>query len=206
VTKAKPQAATAAGSENAAPDAGRPLRADARRNYDRLVVAARQVFTEQGAGAPMEAIARAADVGVGTLYRHFPKRIDIVEAVYRGDVDELSITAEKAVANLEPWPAVEAFVHAFARYAQVKRTLMSELQEAFEKHPELKLQSRERIEQAVDLVISRGQEAGVVRTDIQSPDVVQMIVPVCMSATMSPDQSERIMVMVLDGLRPPAKR
>ena len=65
------------------------MRADARRNYERLVDAARKVFADQGGGASMEAIAKQAGVGVGTLYRHFPKRIDVVEAVYRDDVDVL---------------------------------------------------------------------------------------------------------------------
>ena len=87
----------------------------------------------------MEAIAKEAGVGVGTLYRHFPKRIDVVEAVYRDDVDELVCTAEQAVADLEPWPAVVALLEAFVRYAQGKRTFLNELHEAFEKNPELRL-------------------------------------------------------------------
>jgi len=84
----------------------RPMRADAQRNYERLVAAARAVFAQQGGGASMEAIAKEAGVGVGTLYRHFPKRIDVVEAVYREDVDELTTVAESAVATMEPWPAL----------------------------------------------------------------------------------------------------
>ncbi len=76
---------------------GRPMRADARRNYELLVDAARKVFAEQGGGASMEAIAKQAGVGVGTLYRHFPKRIDIVEAVYRDDVDVLVGSAERGL-------------------------------------------------------------------------------------------------------------
>ncbi|HLY84538.1 MAG TPA: helix-turn-helix domain-containing protein, partial [Acidimicrobiales bacterium] len=83
------------------------MRADAKRNYELLVSAARDVFAAEGSDASMEAIARKAGVGVGTLYRHFPKRIDVVEAVYRGDVDELVATAEQAVAELEPLAAVE---------------------------------------------------------------------------------------------------
>ena len=65
------------------------MRADARRNYQRILEAARKVFADQGGGASLEAIAKQAGVGVGTLYRHFPKRIDVVEAVYRDDVDML---------------------------------------------------------------------------------------------------------------------
>ncbi len=94
----------------------------------------------------MEAIAKEAGVGVGTLYRHFPKRIDLVEAVYRTDVDQLVTTAEKSVADLEPWPAVVAFLDAFVEYAQGKRTFLNELHEAFEKNPDLKVRSRERID------------------------------------------------------------
>src|SRR5205807_2728553 len=129
-------------------DSKRHLRADARRNYERLVEAAHVVFARDGGGASMEAVAREAGGGVGTLYRHFPKRIDLVEAVYRTDVDELAAVAEKAVANLEPWPAVEAFTQAFRRYASTKRTFLTELHEAFEKSPDLKSRSRERIDQA----------------------------------------------------------
>jgi AcrR family transcriptional regulator len=181
-------------------EGGRPLRADARRNYERLLATARDVFNEQGAGAPMETIAKRAEVGVGTLYRHFPKRIDLVEAVYRNDVDELVITAEKAAANLEPWPAVESFLRAFVRYAQTKRTLMNELHEAFEKNPDLRSQCRERIDGAMELIIGRGQRAGVVRTDVRGPDVTALVSPMCTSASMTPEQADRLLPMILDGL------
>src|ERR1700691_3004606 len=98
--------------------AARPQRADAQRNYDRLVAAAREVFAQQGGGASMESIAKEAGVGVGTLYRHFPKRIDVVEAVYREDVDELIDVAESVVVvALEPWPALVAWLEAFVLYA-----------------------------------------------------------------------------------------
>ena len=100
---------------------GRPMRADARRNRELLVAAAHDVFASQGAGAPMEAIAKEAGVGVGTLYRHFPNRLDLVEAVYQTDVEELWETAQRVVAELEPWPAVEAFFVAFRRYARRSR-------------------------------------------------------------------------------------
>src|ERR1700721_2610848 len=83
------------------------MRADAKRNDERLVVAARKVFAEQGGGASMEAIAKEAGVGVGTLYRHFPKRIDIVEAVYRDDVAVRVGSAERGLTQLERGGAVK---------------------------------------------------------------------------------------------------
>jgi AcrR family transcriptional regulator len=185
-------------------DAGRCMRSDARRNNERLVTAAREVFAKCGGGASMEAIAKQAGVGVGTLYRHFPKRIDIVEAVYRTDVDDLVCAAEEAVAHNEPWPALVAWLEAFLRYGQVKRTFLNELHEAFDKNPQLKVASRERINQAVDTVLGRAQKAGVARTDLDGPDLMQILGPMCTSATLTEAQGERLLGMILDGLRPPA--
>jgi AcrR family transcriptional regulator len=182
----------------------RPLRADAQRNYLLLVDAAREVFAEQGGDASMEAIAKRAGVGIGTLYRHFPKRIDIVEAVYRNDVDELMRTAEGLLSDLEPWPALVEWLHAFIRYAQGKRVFLSELHEAFEKNPQLKVASRERINQMTQRLLERAQGAGVARTDVDGEDVMQLIGPMCMSATLTDDQGERLITMILDGLRTPA--
>ena len=181
-------------------DAGRPQRADARRNYERLVVAAREVFAQEGGGASMEAIARQAGVGVGTLYRHFPTRIDVVEAVYRTDVDTLVETADRVVAELEPWPAVVDFLEAFVRYAQGKRTFLNELHEAFERDPELRVRMFDRIQGACQLVIGRAQAAGVVRTDVDGKDVMQLVGPMCTNATLTEDQSMRLLGMILDGL------
>ena len=153
------------------------MRADARRNRERLVAAAREVFAEQGSGASMEAIAKQAGVGVGTLYRHFPNRFDIVEAVYQDDVEELVRAAEQATEDLEPWDAVEAFFEAFLRYAKTKQALLSELQQAFEKNPELRSRMRERIDAAFDLVVERAKEAGVVREDVSGHDLTQLVSP-----------------------------
>jgi AcrR family transcriptional regulator len=182
----------------------RPMRADAKRNYERLVTAAREVFAQEGGGASMEAIAKEAGVGIGTLYRHFPKRIDVVEAVYREDVDELTTVAESVTATMEPWPALVAWLEAFVRYASGKKRFLNELHEAFEKNPELRVVSRERIVGALGLVLTPAQEAGVVRTDIDAPDLMQLLSSMCMSATLTPDQSGRLLVMIQDGLRPPA--
>ena len=184
--------------------ATRPLRADARRNYERLITAAREVFAKEGGGASMEAIAREAGVGVGTLYRHFPQRIDVVEAVYRDDVDQLVSTADQVIAEFEPWPAVVAFIEAFGRYAQGKRTFLNELHEAFDKHPELKLRSKERIDDAMDRVVRRAQDAGAIRTDVNGAELMQLVSPLCINATLSEDQSHRLLGMILDGLRHPS--
>jgi AcrR family transcriptional regulator len=179
----------------------RPKRADARRNRELLVVAARVVFSAQGAGASMEAIAKEAGVGVGTLYRHFPTRLDLVEAVYQSDVEELWAAAQRVVSELEPWAAVEAFFEAFLRYAQTKQALLGELQQAFEKKPGFRSQARELIESSFDLVIDRAKDAGAVRADVDGADVMQLVSPVCTNASISPEQTARLLGMILDGMR-----
>ena len=182
---------------------GRPMRADARRNYDLLVEAARKVFAQCGGGASMEAIAKEAGVGVGTLYRHFPKRIDIVEAVYRDDVDVLVDSAERGLTELEPWPALEAWLYAYMDYGRSKRTFLNELHEAFEKNPDLKPASRERVWDVCEKVLHRAQDAGEARRGIDGADLMQLVSPMCMNGTLDVEQGERLLLMVLDGLRPP---
>src|SRR3954454_16721168 len=115
-------------TEQSAADPGlRPMRADASRNRARLGEAARPALTARGSTGSMEEIAKAADVGVGTLYRHFPRRIDLVEAVYRDDVDGLVALAEQVAADTGPWEGLVAWLQAFVRYAQSKRTFLTEL-------------------------------------------------------------------------------
>lgn len=187
------------------PAPAKPLRADARRNRERLVQAARTVFASRGSEASMEEIAKAADVGVGTLYRHFPRRIDVVEAVYREDVQGLVDLAQRSAESPDAWQALADWLQAFVRYAQSKRTMLTELHEAFEKDPDLALSLREQIGAASGLVLARAQEAGCARPDLTPADLMQLVGGMCMSRMSTPSQNERLLVVVLDGLRlPPA--
>jgi AcrR family transcriptional regulator len=165
------------------------------------VVAAREVFTAQGSEASMEAIALQAGVGAGTLYRHFPRRIDLVEAVYRNDVEELRLAAEKAVANLAPWDALVSWLDSFLRYSLGKRVFLTELREEFEKNPLLKLHSRELVEQSFTLVLENAQRAGVARTDIDGTDLMLLVGGMCTSPTLLKAQGKRLLAMVVDGLK-----
>ncbi|HTZ42675.1 MAG TPA: TetR/AcrR family transcriptional regulator [Jatrophihabitans sp.] len=193
---------TAGTAESSAPC--RPMRADARRNYERLVAAARDLLTERGSEVGMEEIAKAADVGVGTLYRHFPRRIDLVEAVYREDVDGLVTLARQLADTTEPWDGLVAWLQGFVRYAQSKRVFLTELHEAFEKNPDFKLDSRDKIAAAAATVLTRAQQAGVARTDIDHADLMQLVGGMCMARNASLPQNERLLTLVLDGIRPPA--
>lgn len=181
-------------------DAVRPMRADAARNRQRLVESARSVFAERGSEASMEEIARTADVGVGTLYRHFPKRIDLVEAVYREDVDGLVVTAAE-VAGQDAWDGLRLWLEAFVRYAQSKRTMLTELHEAFEKDPDLAVALRSKILGAVSSVLARAQAEGSARLDIDGADVMQLVGGMCMAKNATLAQNERLLTFVLDGIR-----
>lgn len=181
--------------------ATRPLRADARRNRDRLVDAARSALTEHGSEASLEEIARSAGVGVGTLYRHFPRRIDLVEAVYREDVDVLVARADALAEDPDPWQALGEWLRAFVRYAQSKRTFLTELHEAFEKNPDLASSSRERIRAATGRVLARAQAAGLARPDVTETDLMQLVGGMCMSRAATLAQNERLLTYVVAGIR-----
>ena len=198
------QVSTTVGPETASASdesAHRAIRSDAQRNRDRLVAAAREVFAVEGSDASMEAIAQQAGVGAGTLYRHFPRRIDLVEAVYRNDVEELLLAAEKAVANDAPWDALVNWLDAFLHYSLGKRVFLTELRESFEKNPELRLSSRERVEQSFTLVLENAQRAGAARTDINGSDLMLLVGGMCTGPTLVKAQGERLLAMVVDGLR-----
>jgi AcrR family transcriptional regulator len=188
-------------TEETTADALRPMRADATRNRARLVVAARAVLTDRGSSATVEEIAKTADVGVGTLYRHFPRRIDLVEAVYREDVDELVGQAGEQGDATDAWQGLVNWLDAFVRYAQAKRPFLTELHEAFEKNPDLAVESREKIARAAGMVLRRAQDAGVARTDVGQEDLMQLVGGMCMARNATLEQNQRLLTFVLDGIR-----
>jgi AcrR family transcriptional regulator len=177
------------------------MRADARRNRARLVAAARDEFAERAHEASIEDIARRAGVGVGTLYRHFPRRIDLVEAVYEDEIDTLIESADEADAMPDPYAGLGRWLEAYTRYAMNKRNLLKELQEAFERDPSLRLQMRERLVASADRVLSRAQAAGVARPDVSGEDLLRLVGGICMSATGTAEQNERLLQVILAGLR-----
>jgi AcrR family transcriptional regulator len=177
------------------------MRADARRNYDRILTAAREQFAERGTDASIDDIARRAGVGSGTLYRHFPRRIDLVEAVYSTDVDTLVTAAATAETMPDAFAGLAFWLQAFVRYAESKRALLNELHEAFERNPDLRVQLRERLLAAAGRVLERAKAADVVRRDLTAADLMQLVGGMCMSATAAPGQNERLLTVVLAGLR-----
>jgi AcrR family transcriptional regulator len=180
--------------------AQRPKRADARRNYEKLLTAAGEAFAENGTAASLEDIARRADVGIGTLYRHFPTRQDLLEAVYIDEVEEMSRAAAD-LTDLEPWDALVTWLHQFVRYAATKRALADEMMATIDRDAEVFVACRTAITAAGDLLLRRAQEAGVVRPDTNFTDVGRMVAGIAAIRTADPGQIERILDVALDGLR-----
>jgi AcrR family transcriptional regulator len=180
--------------------AQRPRRADARRNYERLLTAAGEAFAENGTAASLEDIARRADVGIGTLYRHFPTRQDLLEAVYIDEVEEMSRAAAD-LADLEPWDALVTWLHQFVRYAATKRALADEMMATIDQDAEVFVACRTAITEAGNMLLRRAQEAGVVRPDTNFTDVGRMVAGIAGIRTADSGQIERILDVALDGLR-----
>jgi AcrR family transcriptional regulator len=177
----------------------RPKRADARRNYDKLVAAALALFTEEGTSAPLEDVAERAGVGIGTLYRHFPTRQALLEAVYVDEVEAMARAADD-LSELPPWDALSQWLHQYVGFAATKRALNEALMEAAPDSDVL-LTCRTAIVGAGTALIERAQHAGVVRMDTNFMDVVRMVGGIAMVPTADPAQKERLLELALDGLR-----
>jgi AcrR family transcriptional regulator len=192
---------TGAPATTAEAPARRQLRADAQRNYDRLIDVARETFTELGGDTPLEEVARRAGVGIGTLYRHFPNRLDLLESIYREDVDRLSTLARTVTAERAPWDAMVAWLEEFSVYAATKRVLLAEIVSVAGRDAEVLTHSRVVIMEAADLVIGGAQRAGVVRKDIEYSDVTRLVGGCTMMPGADAAQQKRMLNLVLDGLR-----
>jgi AcrR family transcriptional regulator len=179
------------------------LRADAARNRARLVEAARDLFVsgKPDAEVSLEQVAKAAGVGIGTLYRHFPTRLDLLEAVYREEVDVLQQAAESLVPGHTPVEALELWLEVFVDYAATKRHIFHELVEAVGRESELMTHSRAVMSAAADSMVGRAQEAGQVRTDVTATDVLRLVGGCTMMPNFDRAQTGRILKVVMDGLR-----
>lgn len=184
----------------------RPKRADALRNYEKLLAAARDAFTQDGTSAALEDIARRAGVGIGTLYRHFPTRKHLLEAVYVDEVEAISRAAQN-LDDLPPWEALVQWLHEYVGFAATKRAVADELIAYIDQDAEVFASCRAAIMGAGDGLLQRGQQAGVVRPDATFADVGRLVGGIATIRGADPEQIARILDMALDGLRyvPPAE-
>ena len=178
----------------------RPKRADARRNYEKVLAAARDAFAAGGEATSLEEIARRAGVGIGTLYRHFPNRQALVEALYVNEVEELSRSAEQ-LDGLDPWEALNSWFERLMGYLATKRALAAELTNYLDPDAPLLQACRASLFAAGEPLLKRAQEARVVRDDAEFSDVLHMVVGISKLPTSDPKQIEHIIRIALDGLR-----
>jgi AcrR family transcriptional regulator len=178
----------------------RPKRADARRNYEKVLSAARDAFAEGGEATTLEEIARRAGVGIGTLYRHFPNRQALLEAVYVNEVEEVCRSAAELNAD-DPWEALTAWFRRLMGYLATKQALVHELLNYLDTGATLFQVCRASLYDAGDPLLKRAQEAGVVRQDVEFPEVMQMVVGIAKIPASSPSQVDHILRIALDGLR-----
>jgi len=177
-------------------DTARPLRADARRNRDKLIAAARETFAEDGVAASLEEIARRAHVGIGTLYRHFPTRKDLFQSVYLDEVDKLCRTAEE-LSDRPPFEALAEWLRAFVAYFATKRALA----EALNHDSALFAGGRDKIHAVAKPLLRRAQEAGAARSDVAFDDVIRLVGGISGVQAASEEQRERLIQVAVDGLR-----
>jgi AcrR family transcriptional regulator len=178
----------------------RPKRADARRNYDKVLAAARDAFAERGSSTSLEEIARRADVGIGTLYRHFPNRQALLEAVYVDEVEDLCHTAAD-LDDLPPWDALVGWLHRFVAYMATKQALAAELMDYVDRDASLFQSCRTLLFAAGEPLLARAQQAHAVRGDTDLSEIIQMVGGIAKIQTTEAGQMDHILDIALDGLR-----
>lgn len=181
----------------------RKPRADSIRNRERLLEAATHVFSAGGREASLEAVAREAGVGIGTLYRHFPTREALFEAVYRHEVDQLGELAEHLARDAPPVEALRKWLHANVRLVAAKKGMIEALQLVAHGSSELKAYSFARLTDALGLLLDRAKKAGEIRTDISPDDLLRTLVGIFYSQGTADWQTTalRLVDVFVDGLR-----
>jgi AcrR family transcriptional regulator len=181
----------------------RPRRADAQRNYERIVAVARAAVTEQGADVVLEDIARRADVGIGTLYRHFPTRQALFEATFLDEAVDLRARAEALADAPSPFEALVQWLHLQMDFGARGRAMGAAVMNA--KHTdgtEIQLACAS-MRTAGDALLQRAQAAGEVRADVEMTDVLRLILGVVMANEQAadPERAERMFDLVIAGIR-----
>ncbi|MER7007755.1 TetR family transcriptional regulator [Dactylosporangium sp. NPDC000555] len=186
------------------PPIARPQRADARRNYDRLIAVASEAVAERGADASLDDIAKRAGVGPGTLYRHFPTRQHLLDAVFHERIVLLRDEAARLVeGEPDPVAALEAWLRAFIEHLRRYRGLSDALKAIYDKDDELMIGAHDMLRWSVGTLLTRAQKAGVARTDIDGSDLLRIGHGAGMVVEPGPagdERAERLIRLLMDGV------
>ncbi|TDD02948.1 TetR family transcriptional regulator [Nonomuraea deserti] len=184
-------------------DAARPLRADARRNREKIITAAVSVFAEEGLDAHLERIAKEAGVGTATLYRNFPTREALIEAVYRNEVAQLCDAVPGLLAAHPPYEALRAWTRLFLDYVTAKLGMADALRAIVATGGNPYGHSRDMIQAAITALMDACAAAGTIRTDISPADMGAALAGIALTSARPEqrEQAERLLDLTLDGLK-----
>ena len=191
------------GGRDEADTISRRPRADAVRNRERVLRAAKAVFNVGGPEASLEAVAKRAGVGIGTLYRHFPTREALFEAVYRREVDQLAELADELKGTPEPLEALRRWMHATVDFVATKKGMSAALAVAMQASSPLAAYSLDHLTRAADTLRRRAVEEGAIRADVSADDMVRTLVGLCYTYHQPGWQANvlRMVDVFIDGLR-----
>ena len=183
-------------------------RADARRNVESLLDAARKAIARDGPEASLDDIARDAGVGSGTLYRHFPTRVALLEAVYRDEVQRLCAEGDRLLeSGLEPGAALSQWLRAYVSFGAVKRGLMGPLTATLGQDSGLFASCKSMVWATGGRLVERAQQAGAIRNDVELKDVLTLVSAIAHAGELTregSELSERLLTVAIDGLRKPS--
>ncbi|RTL50906.1 MAG: TetR/AcrR family transcriptional regulator [Bradyrhizobiaceae bacterium] len=187
------------------------VRSDVQRNLEALLQAAKTVFATSGVDAPVREIADQAGVGIGTLYRHFPQRADLIAAVFRREMDACADAAETIAAEHRPFEALANWLQRYAVFVGTKRGLANALHSGDPAYDALPAHFEQRLRPAFRKLFDTAMAAGEIRTDANAKDILGAVASLCMSAyNKDPDNARRMVSLFADGLRygvkPPGTR
>ncbi|WP_367044536.1 helix-turn-helix domain-containing protein [Streptomyces sp. Je 1-332] len=183
----------------------RSKRADARRNYDKLLAEARAAFAEHGTSASLEEIARHANVGIGTLYRHFPNRHALMNAVFEEALSDLLVRSRALLEDPQPCSALVTWLRAIITHAGEYRGLSRALMSASHDDSSALSQCSRPMREAGTALLVRAQQAGAVRPGVSIGDLLQLTNAIALAAEETPDDPEladRLLTLTLRGLKP----
>ena len=181
----------------------RTLRADARRNRDRLLSAAVRAFSQEGADVTLDSIAKDAGVGIGTLYRHFPTREALIEAAYRSELARLCDAVPDLLQDMRPDEATRAWMDRYIEYMTTKRGMADALRAVIASGGTPYAQSRDRLITAITSLLQAGAASGTLRADIEPADVLASLSGISLAAGEPAQraQARRLLDLLMDGLR-----
>ena len=182
---------------------GGRLRADAQRNRDRLLATAVRAFSQEGPDVTLDAIAKDAGVGIGTLDRHFPSREALVEAAYRNELARLCDAVEELLQAMPPDEATRSWMDRFVDYMTTKRGMADALRAVIASGGNPFAESRDRLTASLTALLEAGAAAGSIRSDIEPGDVLASLGGVSLAAgePAQRDQARRLLDLLMDGLR-----